>query len=81
MDKENVRGCWRGGEKFLYSEFKYLLKNQPSMIPQSMMNNMFKIIGYKLGQNYSKLPLSLVKNAVCINDSGKRKITAIISAY
>ncbi|EMN8354207.1 glycosyltransferase family 2 protein [Klebsiella pneumoniae] len=59
--RKTFGGAGGEGKKFLYSEFKYLLKNQPSMIPQSMMNNMFKIIGYKLGQNYSKLPLILVK--------------------
>ncbi|MHA7847603.1 glycosyltransferase family 2 protein [Serratia sp. D1N4] len=45
------------GKKFILSEFKYLIKNAPLWIPMACLNNASKIIGYKLGQNYRKIPL------------------------
>ncbi|HBZ3253573.1 TPA: rhamnosyltransferase, partial [Klebsiella pneumoniae] len=39
----------------------YLLKSAPLWIPLALINNFMKILGYKIGQNYKKLPLSIVK--------------------
>lgn len=53
-----------GGEgiRFVKSELNYLINNKKiSWIPIAFINNIMKFIGYKLGLNYSKLPLKSVK--------------------
>lgn len=52
-----------GGEgfRFIKSEFKYLLKNKPTEILSAGVHNLAKILGYKLGQNYKKIPKKYVK--------------------
>ncbi|MEB7598142.1 glycosyltransferase family 2 protein [Raoultella terrigena] len=59
--REKFGGAGGEGRKFLYSELTYLLKNKPINIPVSVIHNIFKIAGYKLGQNYKALPRNLVK--------------------
>ncbi|MFE8117189.1 glycosyltransferase family 2 protein [Brenneria goodwinii] len=59
--RKNFGGAGGEGKRFIFSELNFLLKNAPIWIPLACFNNFFKIIGYKLGQNYSKLPNSLVK--------------------
>lgn len=54
-------GAGGEGKKYLVSEFKYLLKHAPLWIPRACINNFLKILGYKLGQHYTKLPKSMVK--------------------
>ncbi|MCD6419939.1 MAG: glycosyltransferase family 2 protein [Synergistetes bacterium] len=50
------------GRKYLFSEIKFLLGNGCYyLIPKSFFWSMFKFIGYRLGYNYDKLPISLVK--------------------
>ena len=50
------------GGKYVKSEFKYLQKhNAYHRIPEFFIRNGMKYLGYKLGQNYKHLPLSMVK--------------------
>ncbi|MDS7915276.1 glycosyltransferase family 2 protein [Klebsiella pasteurii] len=49
------------GRKFIISELKFLLKKGPIWIPVAILNNFMKLIGYKLGQNYKKIPKYLTK--------------------
>ena len=50
------------GGKYVRSEFNYLLgKHAYYRIPEFFIRNGMKYLGYKLGQNYKHLPLSLVK--------------------
>ncbi|CAI0751390.1 glycosyltransferase family 2 protein [Serratia fonticola] len=57
--RESFGGAGGEGKKFIISELKYLLKNSPSSIPQAFISNGAKLLGYKFGQNYTKLPLKL----------------------
>lgn len=59
--RDNFGGAGGEGKKFLLSEFKYLSTNNVIYIPISVMHNFVKILGYKLGQNFKKLPISFVK--------------------
>ncbi|KAA8999856.1 glycosyltransferase [Affinibrenneria salicis] len=59
--RDNFGGAGSEGKKFIVSEFKYLLKNNPLWIPRACLHNLLKITGYKLGQNYTKLPIIFVK--------------------
>ena len=50
------------GMKYIRSEMDYLLKNNAwYLIPEFFLRNGMKYAGYKLGQNYDKLPYWLVK--------------------
>ena len=49
------------GKKFVLSEFKYLLKKAPWLIPSAMLRTVVKLMGYKLGQMAHKLPSQIVK--------------------
>lgn len=49
-------GAGGEGMKFLMSEFKFLLKRNPLHIIPASINNVMKIVGYKLGKNYQKIP-------------------------
>lgn len=53
--RESFGGAGGEGKKFIISEFNYLIKHAPLWIPMACINNFAKIIGYKLGQNYSRL--------------------------
>ncbi|HDK6468045.1 MULTISPECIES: glycosyltransferase family 2 protein [Klebsiella pneumoniae complex] len=55
-------GAGGEGKRFIYSEFIFLLKNSPLSIPSSILHNILKILGYKLGQHYKFLPKKIVKN-------------------
>lgn len=59
--RENFGGAGGEGRKFIFSELNFLLKHAPLFIPLACINNFFKITGYKLGQNYKKLPKYLVR--------------------
>ncbi len=59
--KENFGGAGGEGKKFIFSEFSFLIKRNYMYIPLSMMNNIMKIIGYKLGGKYKKIPKGLIK--------------------
>ena len=56
------------GKKFVLSQIKFLLNNGKFyLIPSMGLRTFFKLLGYKLGKNYQKLPklliLSLTMNA------------------
>ncbi|WP_025119499.1 MULTISPECIES: glycosyltransferase family 2 protein [unclassified Serratia (in: enterobacteria)] len=53
-------GAGGEGKKFIFSEFNYLVLNSARNIPRAMINNFFKLLGYKLGQNYRFLPKSII---------------------
>ncbi|HBR3253110.1 TPA: glycosyltransferase family 2 protein [Klebsiella pneumoniae] len=59
--RQNFSGATKEGQKFIVSELKYLLKKAPLWIPYACINNVMKFLGYKMGQNYSKLPRKLIK--------------------
>lgn len=59
--RKEFGGAGGEGKRFILSELKYLLKSAPLWIPLALINNFMKILGYKIGQNYKKLPLSIVK--------------------
>ncbi len=59
--REHFGGAGGEGKKFLLSELKYLSKTNPLYFPISVLHNFAKITGYKLGQKYKKLPISLIK--------------------
>ncbi len=44
------------GFKFIKSEFKYLMKYSPFLIPSAFFRTLIKYLGYKLGQHESLLP-------------------------
>lgn len=48
------------GLKYIKKEFSYLLKNNPLWIFPSIISNGMKWLGFKLGQNYNRLPKSLL---------------------
>ena len=48
--------------RYVKSELGFLLKNNAwYLVPEWLIRNGMKFLGYKLGQNYEKLPISLVK--------------------
>lgn len=50
------------GIKYVKQAAQYLVKNKKIyMIPHLIMDSGFRFIGYKMGKNYKKMPLSLVK--------------------
>jgi rhamnosyltransferase len=50
------------GIRYIKSELKYILNHRAyHLIPEWFVRNAMKYIGYKLGQNYDKLPKWLVK--------------------
>lgn len=53
--RKSFGGAGGEGKNFIISELKYLLKKSPLWIPLACINNFAKIVGYKLGQNYTKL--------------------------
>jgi len=48
------------GNKFIYSEFKYLIEQKSyCLIPSFILRNSLKYVGYKLGRLHHHLPLTL----------------------
>ncbi|NYT63491.1 glycosyltransferase family 2 protein [Alcaligenaceae bacterium] len=52
-------GAGGEGKRFVFSELRYLLKRAPAWIPRACLHNGLKILGYKLGKNYTRLPMAL----------------------
>ncbi|MDV7341628.1 glycosyltransferase [Terasakiella sp. A23] len=50
------------GKKFVFSEISYLLKNNPLAVITSVCRCAAKVIAYKLGRSYKKLPTTLCKS-------------------
>jgi len=50
------------GKKFVKSELNYLIKNRAYYkIPEFAIRNAFKLLGYKMGKKYKKMPKSIAK--------------------
>ncbi|AGJ85107.1 glycosyltransferase family 2 protein [Raoultella ornithinolytica] len=60
--RQSIGGAGGEGKKYLLSEIKFLLKHAPHWIPLACINNFMKILGYKLGQQYEKLPKCMIKS-------------------
>ncbi|HID4132003.1 TPA: glycosyltransferase family 2 protein [Pluralibacter gergoviae] len=54
-------GAGGEGKRFIISELLFLIKNSPLTLPNACYHNFMKILGYKAGQNYKKLPYKVVK--------------------
>ncbi len=51
------------GKKFIKSELNFLIKNKAyHKLPEFVIRNAFKLIGYKLGKKYKMLPKPLAKS-------------------
>ncbi|HBQ8757378.1 TPA: glycosyltransferase family 2 protein [Klebsiella quasipneumoniae] len=59
--RESFGGTGGEGRRYVLSEFKYLFEKKPSLIPRSVLHNLAKISGYKMGLNYKKIPYGWVK--------------------
>lgn len=59
--RERFGGAGGEGKRFIFSELRFLLKENFTYIPVALVNNFMKITGYKLGQNYKRIPRSIVK--------------------
>lgn len=59
--QKKFKGVSSEGSKFIISEAKYLLKNEPLLLFKALANNVAKLLGYKLGLKYKSLPLSVRK--------------------
>lgn len=51
-------GAGGEGARFVRSEFNYLLRHAPSWIPGALLRTVVKWLGYKLGQQEARWPLS-----------------------
>lgn len=58
--REEFGGAGGEGMRFIRSEAVFLLKNNPLWIPRACLHNFLKIIGYKIGQNYKRIPSHLI---------------------
>jgi rhamnosyltransferase len=47
------------GRRFVFSEVKFLMENQPSLLPIAMLRTLNKMIGYQLGKHEAYLPLGI----------------------
>ncbi|HUG58428.1 MAG TPA: glycosyltransferase [Candidimonas sp.] len=52
-------GAGGEGKRFIFSELKYLLRHAPVWLPRACLHNGLKILGYKLGKSYTRLPVGL----------------------
>lgn len=56
--QEQLGGASGEGLRFIKSELRYLWQNAPLWIPRALLTSACKLLGYKLGKNYQKLPKS-----------------------
>ncbi|CAM3712321.1 glycosyltransferase [Rahnella victoriana] len=59
--RKEFGGAEGEGKKFIFSEIKYLIANGFYLIPVACINTASKLLGYKLGGKYKKMPLSIIK--------------------
>lgn len=52
-------GAGGEGKRFILSEARYLLRHAPLWLPRACLHNGLKILGYKLGKSYTRLPAGL----------------------
>lgn len=60
---------------------KFLLTKSPKWFFLSIINNLMKIAGYKLGQKYDYLPLPVIKEFQCINGIGTTSLNDLEMGY
>jgi rhamnosyltransferase len=60
--RNKIGGAGGEGKKFILSELRFLLKHAPLWIPAACINNFMKIVGYKLGLQYTRLPRKIIKS-------------------
>ena len=58
---ESFGGATGEGKRFVVSELKYLSQNAPYLIPSAMLRTCMKLLGYRLGRAYARLPASWVR--------------------
>lgn len=56
--QEKLGGASGEGLRFVKSELSYLWCNAPLWIPRALLTTACKLVGYKLGKNYKRLPTS-----------------------
>lgn len=56
--QQQLGGASGEGFRFVRSELGYLWKHAPLWIPRALLTTACKLLGYKLGKNYQKLPKS-----------------------
>lgn len=56
--QERLGGASGEGLRFVKSELRYLWHHAPLWIPRALLTTACKLLGYKLGKNYKKLPKS-----------------------
>lgn len=56
--QQQLGGASGEGGRFVKSELRYLWQHAPLWIPRALLTTACKLIGYKLGKNYRKLPKS-----------------------
>lgn len=54
-------GAGGEGKRFLVSEFRTLLREAPLWLPRAALHNFLKILGYRLGKAYRRLPLNVCR--------------------
>jgi len=59
--KKEFGGAEGEGKKFSLSELKYLIANGFHLIPAAFVNTVCKLLGYKLGGKYKKIPITVIK--------------------
>lgn len=58
--REKIGSAGSEGKRFILSELMFLFKKHPHWIPYACINNAMKLLGYKLGQHYDKIPYKIV---------------------
>lgn len=56
--QEELGGASGEGLRFVKSEMYYLWRNAPLWIPRSLLTTACKLLGYKFGKNFKRLPIS-----------------------
>lgn len=56
--QQQLGGASGEGLKFVKSELHYLWQQAPRWIPRALLTTAFKLLGYKLGKSYKRLPKS-----------------------
>ena len=47
------------GVRFVLAELVYLMKHKPLLVPSTFLRDGCKFLGYKLGMNYRRLPVTV----------------------
>lgn len=53
---ESFGGASGEGKRFVMSELRYLAKHAPYLIPAAVVRTFMKLLGYRLGRAYTRLP-------------------------